>query len=101
MTLQYLLFEACDDGEGRGSWEAMASVPIIDVPMLQAEVQAVLSWAEAHPPGERGPLEEGGLWDIDLHWQVDGSWHVLALSLTGPWAWGEALVAHFISDAAG
>ncbi len=101
MKLQYLLFEACEDGEGHGSWEAMASVAAADVPMLQTEVQAVLSWAESHQPGERGPLEEDGLWDTDLHWQVDGSWHVLTLSLTGPWAWGEALVAHFTSDATG
>jgi hypothetical protein len=27
MTLQYLIFDASDDGEGTGTWEAMASTP--------------------------------------------------------------------------
>lgn len=91
--LQYLLFDASDDGEGNGTWEAMASVRPADLPALRAEVQAVLRWAEHHSPGPRGPLDEGGLWDADEHQHTDGGWVTVTLTLTGPWAWGEALRA--------
>ncbi len=93
MSLQYLIFDASDDGEGTGSWEAMASVRATDVPAVLAEVQAVLTAAERHAPGPRGPLDEGGVWDADVQQHSDGDWTTVTLTLTGPWAWGEALVA--------
>lgn len=95
MSLHYLIFDPSDDGEGTGSWEAMASVRGAQLPEVMQEVQAVLAWAEAHSPGPRGPLDEGGLWDADEQVHVDGDWTTVTLTLTGPWAWGEALVAHF------
>ena len=92
MTLHYLIFDASDDGEGTGSWEAMASVRATDLPAVQAEVQAVLTAAERQPPGPRGPLDEGGVWDTDVQQHSDGDWTTVTLTVTGPWAWGEALM---------
>lgn len=93
MTLQYLIFDASDDGEGTGTWEAMASVRAADVPAVMAEVKAVLAQAERHSPGPRGPLDEGGAWDADEQVSTDGDWTTATLTITGPWEWGEALVA--------
>jgi hypothetical protein len=98
MQLQYLIFDANDDGEGIGSWDAMASVRAPHWAAVQAEVQGVLTWAEAHSPGPRGPLDDGGAWDADQHTQTDGEWTTVTLTLVGPWAWGEALLAAFSPD---
>ena len=46
-------------------------------------------------PAHAGPLDEGGAWDADEQVQTDGDWTTVTLTLTGPWEWGEALVAHF------
>ncbi len=93
MNLQYLIFDASDDGADTGTWEAMASVRAADLAAVLAEVQQVLAAAEAHSPGPRGPLDEGAAWDADQQTQTDGEWHTVTLTLTGPWEWGEALVA--------
>ncbi|MBT9463874.1 hypothetical protein [Hydrogenophaga sp.] len=95
MTLHYLLFDASDDGEGTGTWDAMASVQALQVPEVMQEVQSVLAWAERNSPGPRGPLDEGGAWDADQFVQTEGEWTTVTLTLTGPWTWGEALVAAF------
>lgn len=95
LILHYLIFDASDDGEGTGTWEAMASVRDAQLPEVMKEVQSVLAWAEAHAPGPRGLLEEGGAWDADQSVQVDGDWTAVTLTLTGPWEWGEALAARF------
>lgn len=92
MPLQYLIFDASEDGEGNGSWEAMASVRAPQWPAVLNEVRRVLAWAEAHNPGPRGPLEDGGVWDADEHIQTDGEWMTMTLTLVGPWDWGNALV---------
>lgn len=96
MKLQYLIFDASDDGEGTGSWEAMASVRAADLPAVLAEVQTVLDAAARNAPGPRGPLDEGGLWDAELQQQREGGgdWTSVTLTLTGPWDWGEALLGH-------
>ena len=96
MTFQYLIFDASDDGEGTGTWDAMASVRAAELPAVLTEVQAVLDWAERHRPGPRGPLDEGGAWDADQQVQTDGGWTTVTLTLTGPWEWGEALLARFV-----
>ncbi len=82
MQLLYLLFDASDDGEGTGTWDAMASVRAAQLPEVMVEVQAVLAWAERHSPGPRGPLDDGGAWDADHLVQTEGDW-------------SEALVAAF------
>ncbi len=93
MALQFLLFDASDDGQGHGSWEAMASVKAERWPALQAEAEAALREAERSAPGPRGPQEDGGTWDAELQVQHEGDWTTLTLTFTGPWDWGEALVA--------
>ena len=93
--MTFLIFDASDDGQGQGTWEAMASVRAERLPQLMAEAHAALALAERRAPGPRGPLEEGGVWDAELHRPAPdaGGWTCVTLSLTGPWAWGEALVA--------
>lgn len=91
--LHYLIFDASDDGADTGTWEAMASVRAGDLAAVLAEVQQVIAAAERNSPGPRGPLDEGGVWDADQQQQTDGEWHTVTLALTGPWDWGEALVA--------
>lgn len=91
-ALHYLIFDASDDGEGTGTWEAMASVRAVEVPAVRAEVQAVMAAAQTGAPGPRGPLDEGGAWDADEQVQTDGEWTTVTLTITGPWEWGEALV---------
>ena len=95
MTLNYLIFDASDDGEGTGTWEAMASVRGADLPAVLAEVDGVLAVAARQSPGPRGPLDEGGTWDAEQQVQTDGDWTTVTLTLTGPWEWGEALVDRF------
>ena len=64
-SLDYLLFDATEDEEGHGSFDAMAAVEERRWPALQAEVARVLGWAHAGfgPPS---PLDEGGEWDCEL-----------------------------------
>ncbi|WP_291012852.1 hypothetical protein [Hydrogenophaga sp.] len=95
MALSYLIFDASDDGEGTGTWEAMASVRAADLPGVLAEVRAVMAQAVADSPGPQGPLDEGGAWDAEQQVQTDGGWTTVTLTLTGPWGWGEALVGRF------
>jgi hypothetical protein len=95
MPLHYLIFDPSDNGDGTGTWDAMASVRPAQLPDVMEEVQAVLARAEAHAPGPRGPLDEGGAWDADEQVQADGEWTTVMLTLTGPWDWGEALLARF------
>ncbi len=98
MEINYLIFDASDDGEGAGSWDAMASVRAAQLPQVLAEVQAVLAWAESSSPGPRAPLDEGGLWDTDHQVQTDGEWVTVTLTLTGPLEWGEGLMDRCMSD---
>jgi hypothetical protein len=95
MALSYLIFDASDDGEGTGTWEAMASVRGGELPAVLAEVQAVMTEAKADRPGPQGPLDEGGAWDAEQQVQTDGEWTTVTLTITGPWDWGSALVERF------
>ncbi|NMM76122.1 hypothetical protein B2J86_12480 [Acidovorax sp. SRB_14] len=66
MTLRYLDFDYSEDGEGTGTWDAMASVLPAQLNDLLAEVAQVLDWAHRDFAGQRGPIEEGADWDYDL-----------------------------------
>lgn len=66
-TLRFLHFDCSEDSAGLASFEAMASLGAAQWPALQAEVAAVLDWAHQGFAGVRGPLEEDGDWDYDLH----------------------------------
>lgn len=64
--LRYLDFEFSEDAQGLGCWDALATVRPPQWPALQAEVQAVLAWAQRVPGATEGPLEDGGDWDWAL-----------------------------------
>ncbi|MDA8457241.1 hypothetical protein M4R22_20985 [Acidovorax sp. GBBC 3334] len=66
MTLRYLDFDYSEDGEGCGTWDAMASVGAAQLQALHDEIAAVLDWAHAQFGDAQGPIEDGGLWDYDL-----------------------------------
>lgn len=66
MALHYLDFEFSDDGEGHGSFDALASVAPAQWPALLAEAARVLAWAHEAFPGGRGAPEDGGEWDYEL-----------------------------------
>lgn len=94
--MRYLEFAASDDGQERGSWEAMASVRAAERDAARAEAQQLLAAAERDAPGPRGPEEDGGLWDAELQEQTEADgWTTITVTLTGPWDWGTALVQRF------
>lgn len=65
--LDYLDFEYSEDGQGIGTFDAMASTTLpVQTSAARAEVARVLGWAYANFPGVRGPLDEVGEWDYDL-----------------------------------
>lgn len=72
MSLRYLDFDSSGDGEGHGSFDAMASVAPAQFAALQAEVLRVLGWAECSF-GPAAALEEGGEWDYELQGTRDNS----------------------------
>jgi hypothetical protein len=65
MTLAYLDFEFSEDGAGHGSFDAMAAAMPAQLAALQAEVIAVLAWAQREFPN-RGSVDDGGEWDYEL-----------------------------------
>lgn len=98
--LNYLTFAFSDDGDDHASCDAMASVRPTDVAAAQAEIQTVLAWAQRNKPGRRGPEEDGGRWDaFEQRQDEPDGWVSLTLTLTGPTAWCERLMAHFAPDA--
>ena len=65
MELHWLDFDASEDEDGNGSFDAMAAAEPAQLPALQAEIVRVLQWAEAEF-GSPAPLDEGGAWDCEL-----------------------------------
>lgn len=92
MPLQYLTFDASDDGADTGTWDAMASVRVDQLAAVLAEVRAVIDWAERNSPGPRGPLDDGCVWDADQQILTEGQWITVTLTVVGPTAWGETLI---------
>ena len=89
------MLDASDGAQGRGSREGVARVRTDDAAQgaaLRAEVAALLAFVERRSPGPRGPEEEGGVWDVQVDETAEPSWLCVALTLTGPWDWGEALL---------
>lgn len=66
MELRYLVFDFSEDDHGHGSFDAMASAAPAQLAALDAEVRAVLDWAERRF-GPAAALDEGGEWDYALH----------------------------------
>ncbi len=73
IPLQYLDFDYSEDGDGIGTFDAMASTAPDRVPAVHAEIARVLGWAHEAFAGARGPLDEGGEWDYDLQGQREWS----------------------------
>lgn len=98
LPLHYLSFEASDDGDGTGTWDAMASVRPEHTAAVEAEIKAVLDWTHRHLGVAPAPLDEGGLWDTHhARWQEEGR-ITHTLTLTGPLALGDALAQAFDWD---
>lgn len=66
MDLHYLDFDFSGDAHGHGSFDAMASAGPAQLAALDAEIRAVLDWAERRF-GPAAALDEGGEWDYALH----------------------------------
>ena len=123
--LRYLDFDYSEDGEGTGTWDALASVTSAHWSALRAELLLVLDWAHQRFGGQRGPLEEGGDWDYDLQTLQEGACalhldyvpgdgaasqlhahgspelparYTVSLALSGGAAFGEALRQRFALD---
>ncbi len=95
-TLRYLDFDYSEDTEGIGTFDAMASTAPERSAAVQAEIDAVLAWAEAQFPDMRGALADGADWDFDLQELDEGpDRRTLVLSLSGSEAFCEALRERF------
>lgn len=82
--MQFLNFEASEDGHGLVCLEAMASTSAAQHPAVMAEVAQVLDWAWQAFPHSHGPLDEGMDWQHELQQQVEaGGWHSVSLTLAG------------------
>lgn len=65
-ALRWLDFDYSEGDDGTGTFDAMASVELHHAGEVQAEVDAVLAWAQSTFAGRRAPVEEGGDWEADL-----------------------------------
>lgn len=63
--LHYLDFDFSDEESGRGSFDAVASVRPDRLPVLLAEIGAVLDWAVG-AFGPSGASEDEGEWGFEL-----------------------------------
>ena len=70
MQLDYLDFDFSDEEDGRGSFDAMASVTAERLPALRAEIDAVLAWAGAVFGPNAGSGDEGE-WDYEVSETVE------------------------------
>ena len=102
MTLDYLLFDASEGDDGTALFDALASVLPENAAAVEAEIAAVLDWAEATFPGRRGAVEEGGEWDADLQVVPDdgGRRRSYALSISGTPTFGNAFREQFAASLA-
>jgi hypothetical protein len=98
-ALAYLLFDTSEASDGTGLFDAMAAVHPAQAPDVQAEIDLVLRWAQAHFPDGPAPLDDGGDWDAT--WQVDdeadgqGTRRVFTLSIGGSAAFCAAFAEQF------
>ncbi len=97
MTLDFLLFDESEGDDDTALFDALASVVPEHESQVEAEIEAVLVWAERTFPGRRAPIEEGGEWDADLHVSEDqdANRRTYALSITGTRGFGEAFRERF------
>lgn len=120
--MKYLDFDYSEDSDGLGTFDAMASTPLVQIGLVRSEVVLILSWAHSTFPGQKAPLDDGGEWDYHLDGLQEltavetfsftettgqlavhlGSFgpprHNLRLSLTGTSQFCEAFRRRFLSD---
>lgn len=101
MRLDYLLFDASEGDDGTGLFEAMADVPLARAAAVQAEVDAVMAWAERHFGAARGPVEEGGEWDAHLQVDETGARCSFTFSVVGSPPFCRAFAEAFETDGDG
>ena len=99
VTLQYLLFDASEGGDGTGAFDAMATVRPDQADAVEHEIAQVLAWAQAQFPA-RGAVEDGGDWDMALQLSDEAgasgqTLRVFSLSLAGSAAFCAAFEARF------
>ena len=70
MQLDYLDFDFSDEEDGRGSFDAMASVAAERLPALRAEIDAVLAWA-GEVFGPNADAGDDGEWDYGVSQTVE------------------------------
>lgn len=73
LTLNYLDFDCSEDEHGWATFDALASIGVLQVAAVHAEIAQVLDWAFSTFPGQRAPLDEGGEWDYLLQGQQEWS----------------------------
>lgn len=95
MTLDYLLFDYSEGEDDTGLFDAMADVPLARAAAVQAEVDAVLAWAQQHFGHARAPIEDGGEWEAELQVQDAGERRCFSLSVVGTPAFCAAFRAQF------
>jgi hypothetical protein len=97
--LRWLDFDYSEGTDDTGVFDAMASVAPAQAAAVEAEIAAVLGWAEAHFAGRRGPVEEGGEWDADLQVVEEqdrgGARQSFSFTVSGSSAFCEAFRAAF------
>ncbi len=75
MVLNYLDFDYCEDEQGWGTFDAVASTLAAQVAAVQAEIIQVLNWAHTAFPNAQAPLDDGGEWDFNLQGQQEWTAH--------------------------
>lgn len=84
MALRFLDFDFSEDAHGTAGWDALASPSPEHNAALLSEASQLL--AQLHTEhGPPGPIDEGHLWDCDLHIQCDEG-------LEHAWRWQDGQV---------
>ncbi len=94
-TLEFLVFDASTDTDGRCTFDALASTSPALHGQVQAEARSVLAWVTERFPEGVGDLDEGASWCHDLQIAADGEWMTVSLTLSGTAAFGEIFANAF------
>lgn len=100
MQLDYLDFDFSDEEDGRGSFDAMASVTGERTAALRAEIDAVLAWA-GEVFGPNADAGDDGEWDYEVSETVEAgaaSRNTVTFTLSGSPAFCDAFRDKFEID---
>ena len=97
--LRYLDFDYSEDTEGHGTFDAMASTAPEKTREVLAEIARVLAWADSAFPDARGALDDGAMWDFDLHQaREEPNLDIVTFSLSGTADFCAAFCEQFAVD---